>query len=73
MPTPNPSHRKVRDIGAPGQTDDMIPPELEDRPLPDELTGRAGKTEDDLETLFENESEEHLTDGFKGGSGDDIP
>lgn len=71
MTTRDPSHRKVRDIGAPNETEESLPAELDDRPLPDELTGRAGKTADDLETLFDNESEEHLTDGFKGGSGDD--
>ena len=48
-----------------------LPPELEDEPVADELTGRASKTEDDLGALFSNETEEHLDDGFKGGSGDD--
>jgi hypothetical protein len=40
-------------------------------PLPDELTGRASKTSDDLGSLFDNESSEHIQDGFRGGSGDD--
>jgi hypothetical protein len=48
-------------------------PTLEGRePLPAELTGRASGTNDDLVSLFENLSDEHLTDGFRGGS-QDIP
>ncbi|MES2124672.1 MAG: hypothetical protein V4503_08275 [Gemmatimonadota bacterium] len=47
-------------------------PALEGRePLPEELTGRASGTSEDLETLFENDSAGHLTDGFRGGSDDD--
>lgn len=63
--------RRVQDIGVPIPTEEALPPELEAPPVTEELTGRASKTEDDLEALFENESEEHLTDGFRGGSGDD--
>ncbi|HEU5217035.1 MAG TPA: hypothetical protein VFU23_00135 [Gemmatimonadales bacterium] len=48
-------------------------PEIEGTPLPDELTGRASKTNDDLADLFENQTEEHITDGFRGGSGEDEP
>ena len=48
-----------------------LPPDLEGAPISEELTGRASKTEDDLGALFGNESEEHLEDGFKGGSGDE--
>jgi len=62
--------RRVQDIGAPLQAEEALPPELEAPPVPDELTGRASRTEDDLEALFENEDQEHITDGFKGGSGD---
>ena len=48
-----------------------LPPDLEGAPMSDELTGRAAKTEDDLNALFSNPTEEHLDDGFQGGSGDD--
>jgi hypothetical protein len=47
-------------------------PELERRmPLPEEVTGRASGTDDDLVSLFGNESDEHVRDGFRGGSQDD--
>jgi hypothetical protein len=47
-------------------------PELEGgTPLPEELTGRASGTGENLEALFENASAEHLSDGFRGGSGGD--
>ena len=46
-------------------------PDIGGTPLPDELTGRASKTSDDLATLFDNASEEHIKDGFRGGSGED--
>lgn len=48
-----------------------LPPDLEGAPISEELTGRASKTDEDLKSLFSNESEDHLEDGFKGGSGDD--
>jgi hypothetical protein len=48
-----------------------LPPDLEGAPISEELTGRASKTEEDLGTLFGNETEEHIEDGFKGGSGDE--
>lgn len=48
-------------------------PALEGRePLPAELTGRASGTDDDLVSLFGDGSDEHLTDGFRGGS-QDVP
>jgi hypothetical protein len=48
-------------------------PELEGRePLPAELTGRASGTNDDLVSLFDNATNEHLSDGFRGGS-EDVP
>jgi hypothetical protein len=65
------TERRVQDIGAPEPTEESLPPELEAIPVPEELTGRASKTEDDLEALFENEDQEHINDGFKGGSGDE--
>ncbi len=46
-------------------------PALEETPLPEELTGRASKTGEDLTALFGNETPEHLADGFRGASGDD--
>jgi hypothetical protein len=46
-------------------------PELEGRvPLPEEITGRASGTDDDLVSLFKNQSTDHIADGFRGGSGD---
>ena len=48
-----------------------LPPDLEGAPMTEELTGRAAKTEDDLDALFSNQTEEHLDDGFQGGSGDE--
>ena len=48
-----------------------LPVDLEETPAPEELTGRAAKTEEDLSALFENKGDDHLTDGFKGGSGDE--
>ena len=47
-----------------------LPPDLEGEPMSEELTGRAARTEDDLNSLFSNQTEEHLDDGFSGGSGD---
>ena len=46
-------------------------PEIRAVPLPDELTGRASKTDDELTTLFQNPDDEHVADGFRGGSGDE--
>ena len=53
-------------------------PQLEGgTPLPEELTGRASATREDLTELFENDSADHFADGFRGGSnsdhGSDIP
>ena len=53
-------------------TDRPESPELEGlTSLPEELTGRASRTDESLSTLFDNQSAKHLTDGFHGGSGDD--
>jgi hypothetical protein len=47
-------------------------PELEGRtPLPEELTGKASGTADDLVTLFGDQDGGHITDGFRGGSDDE--
>lgn len=40
-------------------------------PLPEELTGRASGTDEDVTTLFGNNKADHLVDGFRGGSNDD--
>jgi hypothetical protein len=53
-------------------TDRPESPELEGlTSLPEELTGRASRTDESLSTLFDNQSAKHMTDGFHGGSGDD--
>lgn len=57
------------DIGATGGPGDPV--NKGDRPLPQELTGRAAGTGEDLLSLFANSSDEHLTDGFRAGNGDD--
>lgn len=47
-------------------------PSLEGRtPLPEEITGRASGTDEDLVELFVNKSDKHLEDGFRGGSEDE--
>ena len=47
-------------------------PELEGRtPLPEEVTGRASGTDDDLVVLFDEKNSEQLADGFRGGSEDE--
>jgi hypothetical protein len=38
---------------------------------PEELTGRATGTDDDLTALFKSDSGGHFADGFSGGSDDD--
>ena len=43
------------------------------RPLPEELTGRASGTDEDLVALFDDVSDKHMTDGFRGGSDDEPP
>ncbi|MDX2260078.1 MAG: hypothetical protein SFU84_00095 [Gemmatimonadales bacterium] len=66
-------HKTQRPIEhADGSTDQPEYPELEGRePLPEEITGRASGTEEDLVTLFQNPERDHLADGFRGGSEDD--
>ncbi len=56
------------------ETDRPATPALEGGPpLPEELTGRASGTSEDLTALFDNRSSAHLADGFRGGSADDAP
>jgi hypothetical protein len=86
MPERNdPRDSKSRDLDVPARhitplpplsTDELdsavdLPADLEGAPMSEELTGRAAKTEDDLNALFSNQTEEHLDDGFQGGSGDE--
>lgn len=69
-----PRHRRVKPaVGhVPATTRREETPELEGRhPLPEELTGRASGTSEDLATLFDDASTDHLQDGFRGGSDDD--
>jgi hypothetical protein len=66
MPDPRPPQESQAD----GAADDAGEPGL-DRTLPDEITGRADATDEDLTSLFENDSKRHLSDGFHGASGDD--
>ncbi len=54
---------------ADGETTRPETPELEGRrPLPEEITGRASGTSDDLVALFDDQSAGHVADGFRGGS-----
>jgi len=61
---------------APDQAEEKLksPPtvELQVEPAPEELTGRSTGTDDDLSALFQSKSGDHLADGFKGGSDDDV-
>ena len=55
-----------------GGTNRPETPELEGRmPLPEELTGKASGTDDDLVSLFSDDEGEHFSDGFRGGSEDE--
>jgi len=57
---------------ADGETTRPETPELEGRtPLPEELTGKASGTDEDLVTLFDDKQGEHMADGFHGGSEDE--
>lgn len=59
---------------ADGETTRPETPMLEGRvPLPEELTGKASSTDDDLVALFEDKEGAHMADGFRGGSEDEPP
>jgi hypothetical protein len=55
-----------------GETTRPETPELEGRmPLPEEVTGKASATDEDLVTLFDDAGGGHIADGFRGGSEDE--
>jgi hypothetical protein len=57
-----------------GRTSRPESPEFEGRmPLPEELTGKASRTDDDLVALFREYDGEQMADGFRGGSDDEEP
>jgi len=57
---------------ADGETTRPEVPELDGRmPLPEELTGKASATDEDLVKLFDDAGGEHIADGFRGGSDDE--
>jgi len=72
-----PNAREVKELEqrhADGGTHRPENTELEGRvPLPEELTGRASSTDEDLVALFDNKSDQHMADGFRGGSEDEPP
>ncbi|MEP6779052.1 MAG: hypothetical protein ABJC26_04125 [Gemmatimonadaceae bacterium] len=57
------------DVGESGSSDELM--SKGDGPLPEELTGRASRGGEDLVSLFANGQSDHMTDGFRGGNGDD--
>jgi hypothetical protein len=58
---------------SPGETNRPETPELEGRmPLPEEVTGKASATDEDLVSLFNDKEGEHIADGFRGGSEDEL-
>ncbi len=64
--------RKKPASHADGDTSRPETPDLEGRtPLPEELTGRASGTDDDLVSLFDDDDGGHIADGFRGGSDDE--
>jgi len=70
MSSPDTPDRNIRH--RPAETTRPATPELEGgTPLPEELTGRASGTSEDLTTLFANDAADHFADGFAGGSNDD--
>ncbi|MFI5233379.1 MAG: hypothetical protein ACHQSE_12795 [Gemmatimonadales bacterium] len=59
---------------ADGGTTRRESPGLEGRePLPEEVTGKASGTDEDLEALFDDHESDHMADGFRGGSEDETP
>jgi hypothetical protein len=68
-----PKTRKIRSNShSDGGTTRPETPELEGRmPLPEEVTGKASATDEDLVALFEENDSGHIADGFRGGSDDE--
>ena len=68
------ARKKTSASHADGGTNRPETPDLEGRvPLPEEVTGKASGTDDDLVSLFAEDDREHLADGFRGGSEDEQP
>ena len=57
------------DVGETGSFDE--PKSKGDGALPEEVTGRASRGGEDLVSLFANDQQDHMADGFRGGNGDD--
>ena len=74
-PSPKQPDTSAADLSrqhADGTTSRPEYPELEGRtPMPEEITGRASGTNDDLVELFVNTSNKHLEDGFHDTSEDE--
>ena len=74
----SPDTRHVAQPAVSNRSDDVNAPKIPEDPetrgdesQAPELTGRATGTDEDLASLFSNESDEHLRDGFRSGNGDD--
>jgi hypothetical protein len=61
----------VNSDAAESATSDGDPTTRGDGPLPEEVTGRASYTGEDLVSLMANDTADHITDGFRAGNGDD--
>ena len=63
------TRKKTSSSHSDGDTTRPETPELEGRmPLPEEVTGKASATDEDLVSLFEEDDSGHIADGFRGGS-----
>lgn len=66
------TRKKTSSSHSDGDTTRPETPELEGRmPLPEEVTGKASATDEDLVSLFEEDDSGHIADGFRGGSDDE--
>jgi hypothetical protein len=70
MPDDDKSGRKRHGRVAKTRRPDPAEPEA-GAPLPEEVTGRASGTSDDLTALFKSDTAQHFADGFRGGSNSD--
>ncbi len=64
------NRNRIRHAGE-GTTRPAAPVLQGGKPLPEELTGRASGTSEDVATLFAADTAEHFADGFRGGSDED--